>query len=441
MVSRAYGRALSDDQLDDVYAAAWAATLSALRGRGEAMSDDELRAYVFTAVASHASKELRRRSRKPTGSLDDAHEQVLYDVHAPLPDETAIGSETGSVARDLLSSLPPRRRAVMLLRYGWGMSPTEVCALVKGLSPRAYRKEITRGVEQLIERLGQVETGEWCESRQPVIRDYVAGTAGEDETRQAVQHIEHCRACADLVARLSGHLHELGGSVALASVAGSIGGDRLPVLDRFASFWDRGRESAVGATGRAEDAVGTLAASGGARGSGAVGAGVAAKLAGLGMAGKTAVVCIGTGTAATACVVAGVVPGVSVPDTGREPARTPSVSHETRKVDPAASTDVPDAPGPIDVAEAPVSSQPAPEGESDEPEADGDQTETERVPTEGAPAESVAPTAPAVDQEFVVPSAEPTAPAPASSSDPAASSGDTGGSAATGSEIGQEFGP
>ena len=64
--------------------------------------------------------------------------------------------------RDVLSSLPARRRAVILLRYGWGLEPTEICVLVSNLSARAYRKEITRGIEQVIERLRQVESGDWC---------------------------------------------------------------------------------------------------------------------------------------------------------------------------------------------------------------------------------------------------------------------------------------
>ena len=141
------------------------------------MEESELRAYVLTAVASHASKEMRRRSRKPAQPLEVAPERSTVDGNAALPDELAIGSETRGVARDLLTSLPVRRRAVMLLRYGWGLSPKEVCALVPGLSPRAYRKEITRGVEDLIAALGKVESGEWCEDRERLIRDLVAGTA------------------------------------------------------------------------------------------------------------------------------------------------------------------------------------------------------------------------------------------------------------------------
>ena len=194
MIHRAFGRAFSPEEVEDVYANAWTSTLAALRGRERTMGDEDLRSYLLTAVANHASKEMRRRSRKPSSPLEDVHAQVLADPHQLTPDERATGSETGSQARDVLASLPPRRRAVMLLRYGWGLEPKEVCRLIDGLSPRAYRKEITAGIEQIIERFRSVETGEWCETREPLLRDYVAGTADDDQRRQALEHIAHCRA-------------------------------------------------------------------------------------------------------------------------------------------------------------------------------------------------------------------------------------------------------
>ena len=446
MVSRAYGRALSDHELDDVYAAAWTATLSALRTRGQSMADDELRAYVLTAVASHASKELRRRSRKPTGSLEDAHEQVLFDAHTPLPDERVIGSESGRIARDLLSSLPPRRWAVMLLRYGWGMSPKEVCGLVAGLSPRAYRKEVTRGVEQLIERLKQVESGQWCESREPILRDYVAGTADEDVQRQAVQHIDHCRSCADLVSRLQGQLHELGSAIAMSAAAGHLGTRGTPIADRFAAFIHRGKEVTTAATERGESTLSNVAASGGARGSGAAGAGALAKLAALGTAGKAAVACVGAGAAATACVAAGVVPGISVSDHPKGEAR-PLAAHVRHRDDPEPTTPTPSPDTVIHISEAPVA--PAAEPEPGQGRGDPDRSHTEKVKTspQGAPADSVAPEAPPVEQEFGLPSAAPvSASTPGSSGStsppPAPSGGGTSsGSGASGAAINQEFGP
>ncbi len=100
----------------------------------------------------------------------------------------------------------------MLLRYGWGLEPKQVCRLVANLSPRAYRKEISRGVDELTEKIRAVERGEWCSDREPVLKALVAGIASEDEERQAKAHLAHCRSCSTFVARLSGHLHEFGGA-------------------------------------------------------------------------------------------------------------------------------------------------------------------------------------------------------------------------------------
>jgi len=433
MVARAYGKALSDEEIEDVYSAAWAATLSALRSRGESLSDEELRAYVLTAVASHASKELRRRSRKPAGSLDDGHEHSMADQHQLLPEERVIGSEARGIARDLLSSLPPRRRAVMLLRYGWGLSPNEVCALVDNLSSRAYRKEVTRGVEQLIERLKQVESGEWCESREPLLRDYLAGTADEDVQRQAREHLDHCRACSSFTARLSGHLHDLGSAVALSAVAGSMGTEKLTVLERATGALQGARDGAASAIERGDSSLGVIASSGGARGSGAVGAGVVAKLAGLGAAGKAAIACIGASAAASACVAAGVVPGVSLeggaseqrPDKERsaevapEPAPVPSAPPVG-----ADQTVVPSA-TPEPVTE-PANVSPAAAGSHQGN--GGDHEEAETPP---------APTRPQQEFDSVASAAAPAPAAPAPTTSGSASSG--GGSAT--STAGTEFGP
>jgi RNA polymerase sigma factor (sigma-70 family) len=428
MVARAYGRALSDHEIEDIYSAAWTATLSALRQRGPAMADGELRAYLLTAVASHASKEMRRRSRKPASPFETEKEHVVTDRHQPSPEEIAIGSEARGVARDLLSSLPPRRRAVMLLRYGWGLSPNEVCALVEGLSPRAYRKEVTKGVEQLIESLRSVESGKWCEDREPLIRDLVAGTADESARRQAQQHLEHCRACSDLAARLSGHLHEMGGTVAIASVAGLIGG-KLTLIERLGDILHGGREAAAGIVDKGGSGIGTVATSGGAHGTGAIGAAVAAKVAGVGGVGKIVLACLGTGAAATACVAAGVVPGVSLggsddPERGREAIARPAPRDNPLRLDPhravASVTVVAHA-----VREGQHAEQP-PAQEPSEPEQD-----PEPAPVAPAPA-------PTPVEEFDPVATQ--APAPASSGSTASASG-SGGSSSASSVAQDEFGP
>ena len=222
MVRRAFRGAFSPDELDDIYAGAWVGTLRALAERQAGLGDDEIRSYVLTAVANQAGKEIRRRKRKPTAPLELVG-TVADDRSSP--EELAASAEQSRVTRDLLSSLPARRRAVMLLRYGWGLEPSQVCGLIKGLSPRAYRKEITRGVDELTERMRAVERGSWCADREPVLKAFAAGLADDEQERQARAHLAHCRHCAEFVGRLTGHLHDLGGAV--ASV-GAIDAHRQP---------------------------------------------------------------------------------------------------------------------------------------------------------------------------------------------------------------------
>src|SRR6266480_6649398 len=73
MIRRAFRGAFGDDEIEDIYANAWLGTLRALERKHDQLSDEEVRKYVLTAVANHASKELRRRSRRPTAPLDAVH--------------------------------------------------------------------------------------------------------------------------------------------------------------------------------------------------------------------------------------------------------------------------------------------------------------------------------------------------------------------------------
>jgi RNA polymerase sigma factor (sigma-70 family) len=421
MLRRAFRGAFDDEEIEDVYSSAWLGTLRALQRRHDQLSDEEIRKYVLTAVANHASKELRRRSRRPTAPLEAVH--AIPDDRT-LPDERAAKLEESRIARDLLITLPPRRRAVMLLRYGWGLEPRQVCGLVRGLSPRAYRKEITRGVDELAAKLRLLERGQWCADREPVLKAYAAGLADVEQQRQARQHLSHCRHCREFVGKLSGQLHDMGSSLILLGGLDAIGDGRLSLVGRFTDAVDRARESAANAlAGVPGDGAGDVVTRvatlpGGARGAGAAGTGVLAKLAGLGTAGKLAAVCLGGGAAATACAVTGIVP---VELRGRQAAATNPPAAE-RPVNPRATVGAPadqlsDAapPPPPASGEEPAdlgTPDPAPEGEAE-------------------PAPAIAPSAPPGEQEFGVASA---APEPATASHPSPSGG--GGSAAQ-----QEFGP
>ena len=402
LIRRAYGAAFSEDEIDDIYSSAGLGTLRALERRHAELGDDEIRSYLLTAVANHASKELRRRKRKPIAPIEAAG--AVADS-AATPEDSAASRETSQVTRDLLASLPPRRRAVMLLRYGWGLDPREVCGMVKGLSPRAYRKEITRGVDELTAKLRLVEEGRWCEERESLLKSYAAGLADEEQVRQAEHHLAHCRSCHDFVAKLNGHLHDLGSGLLAPGALEAVDRDAT-LLERLGDAGERAREAVSSVISRPDsaDAVATMFS---ARGAGAAGAGIAAKLAGLGTAGKVALACLGGGAAATACVAAGVGP-IAVGNADRDPGppaaqvSTKSPGNPGPPVDPPRDPDVGDVPVP-------------PPDDPSAPPADPTPVEKDPPPASEPPVE---PEAPPVPQEFGVESAAapaPSAPATASS--------------------------
>ena len=143
MVRKAYGSVFAEDELDDFYSSAWLSTLGAFERKPRELSDEELRRYLMTAVANQANREMRRRGRKPTVSLDSVTEG---STEIESPDEIASHAEEATIAREILGSLPPRRRAVLMYRYGWDLEPSEVCELVDGLVPaRVSQGDRARG--------------------------------------------------------------------------------------------------------------------------------------------------------------------------------------------------------------------------------------------------------------------------------------------------------
>ncbi len=438
MVRRAFRGAFAPDEIDDIYSGAWLAVLRALSNRERDLNDDEVRSYVLTAVANQASRELRRRRRKPTAPLELVGAAAETDRSAG-PDEIVVSAERSQLTRDLLASLPPRRRAVMLLRYGWGLDPKQVCNLVANLSPRAYRKEISRGVDELTEKMRAVERGEWCLDREPVLKAYVAGLANGDEERQAKAHLAHCRSCSDFVARLSGHLHEFGGAAGAAAALDALHG-HLALSDRAVAVLDRARETASGLMSRRDpgelgDLAGGVASSGAARGGGAAGAGLLAQLTGAGVAGKAALACLGGGLAATACVAAGVSPfglnSVLTSHTSPPKVAEHQAPERAHTAKPLTVETLPSQVG----SEAPVG---APQPSSPQADVEVTSADDPKPADNTQPQSPVADSAPAVQQEFgVAAAAAPAQPAPS----PTPSGSGSGGGGGSPSAVQQEFGP
>jgi len=254
----------------------------------------------------------------------------LPDRHAPSPEERATEREEVSIARDLISSLPPRRRAVMLLRYGWGLSPAQICGRIGGLSARAYRREVSRGVEQLAQRMRSFERGEWCHERAELLHAYVAGVASEDESLQVRHHLGHCRSCARHVGKMRTSLGTLGVAVPAPVGLGLLfGNPQAGWLSKLAEVPEELVAAAVSAWHSAQefasrirfggDAAGKVAELSGQAASGssaaAAGGGLAGAMAGAGATKLVAACIVGAGACAAIGIGAGDVVG------GGEPVR------------------------------------------------------------------------------------------------------------------------
>jgi RNA polymerase sigma factor (sigma-70 family) len=312
MLARAFGPRLDEHAREDAYASAWAASLSALGLRIEGMTDGELHNYVFSAVTTHAGKELRRRGRKPIDTLDGAAEAA--GAVADGPAESAVRRENERILRDILESLPERRRRVIMLRYAIGLSPAEICEVMGGLSPRAYRKEINRGIKDVAAGLALVETGEWCKQLAGEIQAFARGQATTAVEERARTHLSHCTVCSRAVRELSSSLYDLSLLPVAGLLAGSTTGGQM--LDGIPGIFERVKATFGSVAVRASDGealAGSIASSGGTRGGAtALIAGAGAKIGALGLAGKVALGCVTATAGLATCVATGVVPADAV---------------------------------------------------------------------------------------------------------------------------------
>jgi hypothetical protein len=201
-------------------------------------------------------------------------------------------------------------------------------------------------------------------------------------------------------------------------------------LDRLLAAGDHARTVFGGKLEQANSVISGLLASGGARGSGALGAGALAKFAGMGGAGKAALACIGVSAAAGACVAAGVVPRIPIPDPlPRHVARETATHHSPHRLQTATSSvptsgagDLPPAVGdPVPVPEPPEPADPEPAQEPSTSEPSVESQGTSTVPVVQEEFDPVAAAVPAPVSSDPPPPPPPQQPSssPGPSTDPA----------------------
>jgi RNA polymerase sigma-70 factor (sigma-E family) len=138
-------RDAADDLVGDAFLAAWQ--------QWDVVRDaDHPLAYMRRLVVNQAGTRIRRSTR-------ERRRLVLFHGDA---DETDRGRDTDTVVdvRSALARLPARRRACVVLRYGFDVSEQDV-ARILGVSVGTVKSQTSKGVAQLRPLLGAAkEDGE-----------------------------------------------------------------------------------------------------------------------------------------------------------------------------------------------------------------------------------------------------------------------------------------
>jgi len=124
--------------------------------------------WLFTIARNLCLNEIRRRTRHPADSLDEAHAESeglpvrqYPDKSAPLPADTLLHGELAAKVEEALAALPENQRTAILLCRQDELSYEEI-AEVLGCSLSATKSLIHRGRETLKEQLKPyLRTGEW----------------------------------------------------------------------------------------------------------------------------------------------------------------------------------------------------------------------------------------------------------------------------------------
>ena len=265
---------------------------SAGAGRpGAQAGDDEIRSYVLTAVANQASRELRRRSRKPTAPLELVGAAV---DPAAAPDEIVVSAESSQAdARPacLAAAAPPRRDAAAL-RLGTRAEPglparqEPIAARLpqgdQSRSRRADREDASGRTRRVVRRSRASAEGFRRRPRRLKTRSARPRLTSRTAAPARPSSPDY-RGISTISAEPSAAFATLRRSTAMPGF-----GDRAIAASRSRSRCRRWTVRPADPT-EIGDAAAGIATSGAARGGGTAGAGLFAQLAGAGAAGKAAI--------------------------------------------------------------------------------------------------------------------------------------------------------
>ncbi len=137
-------RQRTEDALQTAFAQAWS------RWARVSAADDPI-AYVRRMAVNAAISAHRRAWVRQETSVPD-----LPDRPAPRPEPTAIEPTGHDSTWQVVQGLPPRQRAVVVLRYYEGLSEREI-ADVLGCRPGTVKSQASAALSTLRARLAEIE--------------------------------------------------------------------------------------------------------------------------------------------------------------------------------------------------------------------------------------------------------------------------------------------
>jgi RNA polymerase sigma factor (sigma-70 family) len=128
---------------------------------------------------------------------------ALTDSAAATPDDVVLDREIVAIAREAISTLPPRDQRIFRLRYQLDLSPEEVRKQLPDLSARAYRRRIEKGNAKVLNTFEEIVSGHQCKRmKSALLRLHAAGAASSRQEEAIELHLAHCSGCKQTYSKL-----------------------------------------------------------------------------------------------------------------------------------------------------------------------------------------------------------------------------------------------